>query len=63
MRLSTVGLMSYMGAIEDTCAGAKERKPFELRPHRVGDMGWVVYSEGLGYALQFGWDESLEELL
>jgi hypothetical protein len=52
-----------MGAIEDTCAGAKERKPFELRPHRVGDMGWVVYSEGLGYALQFGWDESLEELL
>ncbi len=56
-------LLRCMGAIEDILSGAKERRPFVLRPHRVGDMGWVVYSEGLGYALQFGWDESFEALV
>jgi GNAT superfamily N-acetyltransferase len=56
-------LLRCMGAIEDILSGAKGRRPFVLRPHRVGDMGWVVYSEGLGYALQFGWDESFEALV
>ena len=39
------------------------RVPYILRPHRVGDMGWIVYREGLGYAEQFGWDESFEALV
>jgi GNAT superfamily N-acetyltransferase len=26
-------------------------------------MGWVVYSEAVGYAEQFGWDESFEALV
>jgi DNA-binding MarR family transcriptional regulator/GNAT superfamily N-acetyltransferase len=38
------------------------RVPYILRPHRVGDMGWIVYREGLGYAEQFGWDETFEAL-
>jgi DNA-binding MarR family transcriptional regulator/GNAT superfamily N-acetyltransferase len=37
--------------------------PFVLRPHRIGDMGWVVYSEAIGYGEQFGWDASFEALV
>src|SRR5262249_6235023 len=24
--------------------------PYVLRPHRIGDMGWIVHREGLAYA-------------
>jgi DNA-binding MarR family transcriptional regulator/GNAT superfamily N-acetyltransferase len=39
------------------------RTPYVLRPHRVGDMGWIVYREGLGYAEQYGWDATFEALV
>jgi DNA-binding MarR family transcriptional regulator/GNAT superfamily N-acetyltransferase len=41
----------------------KSARPLVLRPHRVGDMGWIVHREGLGYATQFGWDETFEALV
>src|SRR5258705_1767293 len=34
-----------------------------LRPHRVGDMGWIVHPERVGYAEQYGWDETFEALV
>jgi DNA-binding MarR family transcriptional regulator/GNAT superfamily N-acetyltransferase len=40
----------------------RSRTPYVLRPHRVGDMGWIVHREGLGYAEQYGWDETFEAL-
>ena len=56
-------LIHCMGSIESILMQVDRRRlPYVLRPHRVGDMGWIVYREGLGYAEQYGWDETFEAL-
>jgi DNA-binding MarR family transcriptional regulator/GNAT superfamily N-acetyltransferase len=57
-------LIRSMQTIEDILMKTERKQPpYILRPHRVGDMGWVVHREGIGYAEQFGWDETFEALV
>jgi DNA-binding MarR family transcriptional regulator/GNAT superfamily N-acetyltransferase len=37
--------------------------PYVLRPHRIGDMGWVVARESAVYAEEYGWDGTFEAFL
>ena len=62
--LGRMQLIRAMQAIEGILAGSRRSaRTFNLRPHRVGDMGWIVHREGLDYAEQFGWDQTFEALV
>ena len=36
--------------------------PVVIRPHRVGDMGWIVHRQAILYAEEYGFDATYEAL-
>lgn len=36
---------------------------YNLRPLRVGDIGWIIHRQGLLYAEEYGWDVTYESLV
>jgi GNAT superfamily N-acetyltransferase len=43
--------------------GEHAERRYVLRPHRPGDMGWVISRHGALYAQEYGWDGTFEALV
>jgi DNA-binding MarR family transcriptional regulator/GNAT superfamily N-acetyltransferase len=57
-------LIQSIHRIEDILGKDNQaRPPYVLRPHRPGDMGWVVHREAAFYREEFGWDDTFEALV
>jgi len=56
-------LIGAMGTIEELLdKGTEADEPYVLRPHRPGDMGWIVARHGAVYCGEYGWNENIEAL-
>lgn len=39
------------------------QRPVVLRPHRVGELGWLIHRQAVLYNRQFGWNGEFESLI
>jgi len=56
-------LVAAMASIRSVLGDAMPAAPLLLRPHRIGELGWLVHRQGLLYNQQYGWNIEFEALI
>lgn len=62
-RQRLVGAMQDIRTMLDPGVSEQKTTPVILRPHRIGDMGWLIESQATGYAREYGLNEKFEGLI
>lgn len=57
-----VGSMQAIRTILDPQSAAPS-PPVVIRPHRIGDMGWLIEAQAVAYAREYGWNDKFEGLV
>ncbi|WP_088342869.1 MULTISPECIES: helix-turn-helix domain-containing GNAT family N-acetyltransferase [Rhodomicrobium] len=60
---SRAELLGALGRVEAMLRPEQQAAEVSLRPHRVGDMGWIVHRQALLYARDYGWNGDYEALI
>jgi DNA-binding MarR family transcriptional regulator/GNAT superfamily N-acetyltransferase len=55
-------LVQSMRTIETLLGGQRPQDAISLRPHQVGDLGWIAHRQAILYAREYDWDETYEAL-
>ena len=53
-------MTSIQSALGET---ATNHEPYIIRPHRIGDLGWIVYRHAMLYSQEYGWNQQFEALV
>ena len=63
--LDEFGRRDLVGAMRriESLLGEPGDTPLVLRPHRVGEIGWLIHRQGLLYHLEQGWNGEFETLI
>lgn len=56
-------LADAMGSIRQLLGDEMPTSPVVLRPHRLGELGWLIHRQALLYNQQFGWNAEFEALI
>jgi GNAT superfamily N-acetyltransferase len=56
-------VVESMATIRTVLGTEEPTPPYALRPHRAGDMGWVVHRHGAIYAAEWGYNHEFEALV
>jgi DNA-binding MarR family transcriptional regulator/GNAT superfamily N-acetyltransferase len=56
-------LVGAMRTIRSLLGDTVPAAPLTLRPHRIGDIGWMVHRQGVLYNQQYGWNGEFEALI
>lgn len=56
-------LAAAMAEIRRLLGDEVKKGPAILRPHRVGELGWLIHRQAVLYAEQFGWNGEFESLI